>query len=234
MITTLMIIVFVLGYMAIAFEHPLKIDKAASALLIGGVCWALYAFSGVDIHHMNEHLSHHLVAIAEILLARDKEASEGKIAPRFNSLVRKETCAAIAESLELGPVIRLGRSEMLSGGRSKQAILGDAMEAILAAVYLDSNFEITKILIDKLWYNHVQQAKEDARDSKTALQEWAQSLKYSPPVYTELSRSGPDHGPIFTIEVRIESGETAIASSSSKQNAQQAAAKAILEKVLNG
>ena len=174
------------------------------------------------------------LAIAEILLARDKEASEGKIAPRFNSLVRKETCAAIAESLELGPVIRLGRSEMLSGGRSKQAILGDAMEAILAAVYLDSNFEITKVLIDKLWDNHVQQAKEDARDSKTALQEWAQSLKYAPPVYTELSRSGPDHGPIFTIEVRIESGETAIASSSSKQNAQQAAAKAILEKVLNG
>jgi Na+/H+ antiporter NhaD/arsenite permease-like protein len=67
MITTLMIIVFVLGYMAIAFEHPIKVDKAASALLIGGICWALYAFSGVDAHHMNEHLSHHLVDIAEIL-----------------------------------------------------------------------------------------------------------------------------------------------------------------------
>ena len=62
-----MIIVFVLGYMAIAFEHPIKVDKAASALLIGGICWALYAFSGVDAHHMNEHLSHHLVDIAEIL-----------------------------------------------------------------------------------------------------------------------------------------------------------------------
>jgi len=67
MITTLMIIVFVLGYMAIALEHPIKVDKAASALLIGGICWALYAFSGVDAHHMNEHLSHHLVDIAEIL-----------------------------------------------------------------------------------------------------------------------------------------------------------------------
>jgi Na+/H+ antiporter NhaD/arsenite permease-like protein len=62
-----MIIVFVLGYLAIALEHPIKIDKAASALIIGGVCWALYAFSGVDAHHMNEHLSHHLVDIAEIL-----------------------------------------------------------------------------------------------------------------------------------------------------------------------
>ena len=67
MITTLMIIVFVLGYLAISLEHPIKIDKAASALLIGGVCWTLYVFSGVDAHHMNEHLSHHLVAIAEIL-----------------------------------------------------------------------------------------------------------------------------------------------------------------------
>jgi len=62
-----MIIVFVLGYMAIALEHPIKVDKAASALLIGGICWAIYAFSGVDAHHMNEHLSHHLVDIAEIL-----------------------------------------------------------------------------------------------------------------------------------------------------------------------
>jgi len=62
-----MIIVFVLGYMAIALEHSIKVDKAASALIIGGLGWALYAFSGVDAHHINEHLSHHLVDIAEIL-----------------------------------------------------------------------------------------------------------------------------------------------------------------------
>ena len=67
MIITIMIIVFFLGYLAIALEHSIKVDKAASALLIGGLGWALYAFSGVDVHHMNEHLSHHLVDIAEIL-----------------------------------------------------------------------------------------------------------------------------------------------------------------------
>ena len=67
MIITLMIIVFVLGYMAIALEHTIKVDKAASALIIGGLGWALYAFSGIDAHHINEHLSHHLVDIAEIL-----------------------------------------------------------------------------------------------------------------------------------------------------------------------
>ena len=67
MIITLMIIVFALGYLAIAFEHPIRVDKAASALIIGGLGWALYSFSGVDAHHMNEHLAHHLVDIAEIL-----------------------------------------------------------------------------------------------------------------------------------------------------------------------
>ena len=67
MIITLMIIIFILGYLAIALEHPIKIDKAASALIIGGLGWGLFAFSGVDHHHMNEHLSHHLVDIGEIL-----------------------------------------------------------------------------------------------------------------------------------------------------------------------
>ena len=70
--------------------------------------------------------------------------------------------------MELGPVLRLGRSEMLSGGRNKQALLGDAMEAVLAAIYLDSNFEVTKKIINRLWSDQILKAKEDARDSKTA------------------------------------------------------------------
>ena len=67
MIYLLMLLVFVIGYLLIALEHPVKIDKAASALIIGSLCWALYAFSGSDAHHISEHLSHHLVDIAEIL-----------------------------------------------------------------------------------------------------------------------------------------------------------------------
>ena len=67
MITTLMIIVFVLGYMAIAFEHPLKIDKAASALIIGGLCWALFAFTGISHHDLTHEIQDHLVEISEIL-----------------------------------------------------------------------------------------------------------------------------------------------------------------------
>ena len=67
MIITLMIVVFVLGYMAIALEHPIKVDKAASALLIGGICWALFAFTGINHHDLTHEIQHHIVDIAEIL-----------------------------------------------------------------------------------------------------------------------------------------------------------------------
>jgi len=72
--------------------------------------------------------------MAEALLDADTQAPEGVLAPRYNALVRKETCAEVAEAIELGAVLRLGRSEMLSGGRRKTALLADALEAVIAAV----------------------------------------------------------------------------------------------------
>jgi ribonuclease-3 len=75
--------------------------------------------------------------MAEALLAQDTRA-KGQLAPRFNALVRKETCADVAREIDLGAVLRLGKSEMATGGRRKQALLGDAMEAVIAAVYLDA------------------------------------------------------------------------------------------------
>ena len=84
------------------------------------------------------------LSMADALFAADKTASEGQLAPRFNALVRKETCAEVAREIDLGAVLKLGRSEMMSGGRRKQALLGDAMEAVIAAVYLDAGFETAK------------------------------------------------------------------------------------------
>ena len=95
------------------------------------------------------------LVMAEALLEDDIGASEGKLAPRFNALVRKETCAEIARSLGLGKVLKLGRSEMMSGGRRKQALLGDAMEAVIAAVYRDGGFSAAKDLILNLWNTHI-------------------------------------------------------------------------------
>ncbi|OSQ53182.1 ribonuclease III [Marivita geojedonensis] len=168
------------------------------------------------------------LVMAEALLAEDKTATEGQLAPRFNALVRKETCADVARQIDLGAALKLGRSEMMSGGRRKQALLGDAMEAVIAAVYLDGGFGAAKELVLRLWGDRIGTVKEDARDAKTALQEWAQARGMPPPSYIEVSRDGPDHAPVFVIAVKLEDGQSAEARAGSKRQAEQAAAKSLL------
>ncbi|MGI9368705.1 MAG: ribonuclease III [Ruegeria sp.] len=171
------------------------------------------------------------LVMASALLEADKDASEGQLAPRFNALVRKEACADVARQLDLGAVLKLGRSEMLSGGRRKQALLGDAMEAVIAAIYRDAGFEAAREVILNLWGDRVFTVEADARDAKTALQEWAQARGQKPPSYVELSRSGPDHAPMFTIAARLQDGTEEQSSAGSKRQAEQAAAKALLERL---
>lgn len=171
------------------------------------------------------------LVMAEALLAADRAASEGQLAPRYNALVRKETCAEVAREIDLGAVLRLGRSEMMSGGRRKEALLGDAMEAVIAAVYLDGGFDAAKAMILSLWGARVQAVEADARDAKTSLQEWAQGRGLPPPTYTEVDRSGPDHQPLFTVEVKMATGETERAQAGAKRQAEQAAAKALLARM---
>ncbi|PJE27856.1 RNAse III [Pseudooceanicola antarcticus] len=171
------------------------------------------------------------LVMAEALLKEDRGASEGLLAPRFNALVRKETCADIAREIELGDVLKLGRSEQMSGGRRKQALLGDAMEAVIAAVYLDAGFETAQAMILRLWGRRIAEVEDDARDAKTALQEWAQARRLPPPAYVETDRKGPDHAPVFTISARLKTGEEASATAASKRAAEQAAATALLARL---
>ena len=171
------------------------------------------------------------LVMAEALLAQDTEAREGHLAPRFNALVRKETCADVAKQIGLGKALKLGRSEMLSGGRRKQALLGDAMEAVIAAVYLDGGFGAAQSLILRLWGKRIRTVEEDARDPKTTLQEWAQARGMPPPEYVQIARSGPDHAPEFTIEARLTNGQSRTATAGSKKLAEHAAAKALLDEV---
>lgn len=166
--------------------------------------------------------------IAEALFRQDPEASEGQLAPRYNALIRKETCAEIAREIDLGAVMKLGRSEMKTGGRKKLAMLGDAMEAVIAAIYLDGGLQAARSVVLTLWGQRIETVETDARDPKSALQEWAQARGLAPPSYTEVTRSGPDHAPIFTIEAALASGQTARAQAASKRNAERDAAIALL------
>jgi len=173
------------------------------------------------------------LVMAEALFLADAAATEGQMAPRFNALVRKEACADVAREFDLGAVLKLGRSEMLSGGRRKEALLGDAMEAVISAVYLDGGFEAARALVLRLWGKRISQVDADARDAKTALQEWAQARKLLPPKYVEVAREGPDHAPVFTIEARLENGAAQAATANSKRQAEQAAAKVLLARLEN-
>jgi len=143
------------------------------------------------------------LVIAELLLEQDQDAPEGQLAPRFNALVRKETCAEVARSVDLGAVLKLGKSEMMTGGRRKDALLGDAMEAVIAAVYLDAGYDAVRGLIRRLWAGKADTVADDARDAKTALQEWAQAKGKGLPRYAELSREGPDHAPPSPSKLRL-------------------------------
>ncbi|MEZ5716671.1 MAG: ribonuclease III [Paracoccaceae bacterium] len=215
------------------FQTRLGHDFADPELLIRALTHGSIASSTRPDNQRLEFLGDRVLglAMAEAVLNHDRDAPEGQLAPRFNALVRKETCADVARQIDLGAVLKLGRSEMMTGGRRKQALLGDAMEAVIAAVYLDAGFETARALVLRLWGKRIARVEADARDAKTALQEWAQARGLTPPAYAELNRTGPDHAPVFTIEARLDSGETATAQAPSKRAAEQAAARALLERL---
>lgn len=216
-----------------AFQERLGHQFKKPELLAQAVTHASMSSANRDDNQRMEFLGDRVLGLvmAEALLALDRGATEGQLAPRFNALVRKETCADVAREVDLGAVLRLGRSEMLSGGRRKQALLGDAIEAVIAAVYLDGGFDAAKDLILRLWGTRVLEVKEDARDPKTALQEWAQARGLKPPRYEEVKRQGPDHAPVFTIAARLATGDSFEATAGSKRQAEQAAAEALLAKL---
>jgi ribonuclease-3 len=216
-----------------AFAQRIGHDFARPELLIRALTHGSFSSDTRPDNQRLEFLGDRVLGLvmAEALLASDKAASEGQLAPRFNALVRKEACAEVAQSVDLGEVLKLGRSEMMSGGRRKQALLGDAMEAVIAAVYLDAGFDAARDVVLRLWGERVETVEADARDAKTSLQEWAQARGLEPPAYVETARDGPDHAPTFTIEARISNGETATARAKSKRAAEQAAAKTLLDRL---
>ena len=216
-----------------AFQAKLGHEFAKPDLLVQAVTHASLSSVTRPDNQRLEFLGDRVLGLvmAEALLAADTRAAEGLLAPRFNALVRKEACADVARDLGLGEVMKLGRSEMMSGGRRKEALLGDALEALIAAVYLDGGFSAARAVVLRLWGSRIGAVEADARDAKTALQEWAQARGMAPPVYTEASRDGPDHQPVFTVQVQLETGEFEVARAGAKRLAEQQAARALLARM---
>jgi ribonuclease-3 len=171
------------------------------------------------------------LVVAEWLLETFPGADEGELAVRFNALVRKEACAEVAERIGLGQHIVMGGGEEKAGGRRKAAILADVCEAVIAAIYLDGGLAAATRFIRSEWSPMFGRSSIVPRDAKTSLQEWAQAAGKPVPKYILNGRSGPDHAPEFTVSVEVEGQDALQARGASKRQAEQAAARAMLEKL---
>ncbi|MEM9618997.1 MAG: ribonuclease III [Pseudomonadota bacterium] len=165
---------------------------------------------------------------AEELWRRYPGYKEGELAPRLNALVRKETCAKAALFFDIDKYMLLSEWEEQSGGRKKKAILGDVMEALLGALYIDGGLEAARVTYDRFWTPNIEDLAKFHQDPKTALQEWTQNKKLGTPHYAVLESDGPAHAPAFKIEVKVKGYATATGDGRSKRAAQMEAAKAFL------
>lgn len=179
-----------------------------------------------ESYQRHEFLGDRVLAlvVAEMLFTSYPREEEGDLARRLNQLVRRETCAEVAADLDLGSVLRLGTGERQSGGRRKEAILGDVAEAVIAAIYLDGGFDAAKDFVLRNWKPRMDNLTGPLRDPKTLLQEWAQGRGQGLPVYAIVDRSGPDHAPMFRVAVTIDGDAAGEGQGKSKRDAEQAAA----------
>jgi ribonuclease-3 len=170
------------------------------------------------------------LVVADMLYRRYPKANEGELSRTLNTLVRKETCAIIARTLDLGREMNLGESEARTGGAEKEAILGDVTEAVIGAIYCDGGLGKAYEFVERMFEEFLADGQANKADAKTTLQEWAQARGLEPPTYTLETRTGPDHAPEFTIAVRVGEYEKLTAMGPSKKIAEHKAAELFLVK----
>ena len=169
------------------------------------------------------------LAIAEWLYRRE-DGAEGELAQRLNALVSRATCAAIARKIGLSDHVRLGKQARDDGANTSDNVLGDVMEALLGANFLESSFSATREIVHDLWEDTVSGLAGRSKHPKSALQEWAAGNRRKPPEYEVIDRSGPDHAIRFTVKVRVYKVGEVEATASSKQDAETEAARLFMEK----
>lgn len=164
--------------------------------------------------------------IADLLYKKFPDQPEGFLSKMHAALVSQNTLAEIAKQIELDKIVQLGKGEFMSGGNQKPTILSDAMESILAALYIDASFEHAYKFIVKYWSAWIE--KVEIKDPKSQLQEILQKNGLNLPEYDVVDERGPAHERIFVIKVSTENGHFAIAEGTSKQDAQQNAARKLV------
>jgi ribonuclease-3 len=171
------------------------------------------------------------LTIAEWLYERFPEEPEGKLSRRFNSLVTGPVCAEVAREIGVAAHLKLGKQARDDGAASSDNVLGDVMEALIGAYFLERGFDAAKALVQRLWDSRIDAQASAPKHPKSALQEWAAANNRRAPEYELVERSGPGHAPRFKVLARIGKLAEAEGEGSSKQEAETAAAAALLEKL---
>jgi ribonuclease-3 len=169
------------------------------------------------------------LSIAEWLY-RNEDGPEGKLSQRLNALVSREMCAEIARAIGLPAHIQLGKQAREDGGGDSDNILGDVIEALLGASFIERGFDATRDLVWSTWSEALASHAGQRKHPKSALQEWAAGNRRRMPHYQVVGRSGPDHAARFTVKVSISGVGEVSAQGTSKQDAETEAAAAFMEK----
>ena len=168
------------------------------------------------------------LVIAELLMIKYPDEKEGELAKRQAGLVRGEAVTNVAVSLNLGKFIKMTVGEEATGGRENASNVENVLEAIIGAIYSDSNLCEAKKFIEKHWAKLIEKMIEPPKDAKTSLQEWAQARGLAIPSYNIISTDGPSHSPHFTVQVDVQNMDNIEASGTSKKKAEKAAARKML------
>lgn len=167
------------------------------------------------------------LVVSELLFHAYPAAREGELAPRFNALVDARTCAEVGRELDLEALIR---ADAALKGRRSENLLADAVEALIAAIYLDGGMEAARRFILRYWEPRSHGVIEIPRNPKSALQEWVARSADARPLYAIENREGPDHEPLFTVAVSVPGFEPSRATGRSRRAAEEAAALAFLRR----
>ena len=171
------------------------------------------------------------VTIADWLYGLFPDEPEGKLSRRLNVLVSRGTCAEIGREIGVSAHMRLGKQALSDGAFESDNILGDTVESLIGALWLDGGLEAARAFIRAAWADRVDSRDRAPKHPKSALQEWAAANDRKPPAYALVGRSGPHHAPTFVVTVSIRNVGEASAEGLTKQDAETAAAEALLEKL---
>jgi ribonuclease III len=171
------------------------------------------------------------LAVSDLLMRRFPDKSEGDLSKMRASLVNATVLAEKAAALRLGELLRMGKGEERSGGRTKQSILAGVFEALLGAVYWDGGYEPARRSVERYFASDIQEGAPGQQDYKTRLQEISQMLFHEPPVYKLVAESGPDHEKRFVTEIFVGGKLLGRGEGKSKKQAEQEAARQALARL---